>query len=150
MGSVVRIAVSSTYTVLARKDHELAQCSLQLRTRELFILGDNGTEMTAPNLSAAKGLLDFTVNMPTIISIFVLLFSAAYGLSKFETRVDHDIDIKATQQFFVHQDVEAVNQRALSEWREEIRQAVKSQAEQMDRIEKKLDQSERAERIRRE
>lgn len=93
-----------------------------------------------------KNLFDLTVNLPTVISIIVLIFSAALGLSRFETKIDHDLDIKQTQALYVHQDVQAVSDRALQEWREEIRTYLKAQTEQMDRIEKKLDTVERSHR----
>jgi hypothetical protein len=95
-------------------------------------------------------LFDLKINVVSIIGIVTLIFSAAFGLSKFETRLDHESDMKLVGDTYVRKDVNSVTETELKAWREEIRESLKMHTEQMDRIEKKLDQNERFEKNRRE
>ncbi len=94
-------------------------------------------------------IFDLKINVVSIIGIGTLIFSAAFGLSKFETRIDHETDMKTIGDTYVRRDVDNVTQSNLKAWREEIRDSLKSLGDQMDRIEKKLDAAEQAERNRR-
>jgi hypothetical protein len=79
-------------------------------------------------------VFDLRINLIAILSLGTLVFSAAFGLSKFETKLDHDADIQRMQSVFVRQDVNAVTDKELRDW--------------MDRMEKKLDDIQRQQRLR--
>jgi|HubBroStandDraft_1064217.scaffolds.fasta_scaffold77565_2 hypothetical protein len=82
---------------------------------------------------------DFTINLPMIGAVLVMLFGAAVGVAKMETKSDHDADLQRIRSEFVRQDVNAATTKELDEWRIEIRNILKEHSDQMDRIEKKLD-----------
>ena len=88
--------------------------------------------MTAPDPpSDLSKFFDMRLNVPSLIALLMLIFSAAFGLSKFETKEAHDADIRVVQEVFQRKDVSSVTDRELREW--------------MVRIETKLDEMERDE-----
>jgi hypothetical protein len=101
--------------------------------------------MTSPHLPKADQLFDLRINVPTIVSVLCLLFGAAVGVAKMETRADHDADMQRIQSTFVRQDVNAVTDRELRDWQDSIKLLLKEHIESLDRIEKQLDSIERVE-----
>ena len=92
-----------------------------------------------PNGGKVSDIFDLRINLPTIISFAVLIFSAAIGVAKLESKYEHDADMQRLQQIYMRQDVTAATQRDLDEWRSEIRADQARQREQLERIERKID-----------
>jgi hypothetical protein len=96
-----------------------------------------------PNAKDVSKIFDFRINLVAILALGSMVFGAAAGVARFETREAHEADMRAlggdmkgleqtVQQTFVRADVNQVTTRELREWMERIERKI----EEMDRRDK--------------
>jgi hypothetical protein len=108
-------------------------------------------QQALPSPEAGKEIsrfIDFRINLVSLIALATLLFGAAAGVSRFETHDEHSADIRAIEQTFVRQDVNAVTEKRITEWQESIKELLREHIEALGRIQRQLDQIDSRQRTR--
>jgi Tfp pilus assembly protein PilO len=74
-------------------------------------------------------LFDLRINVATVLTLVTLIFGLGYQASKYETREQHDADIRQVEATYARDDITKMTTNELRDW--------------LTRIEKKLDDDRR-------